>query len=135
MIISDEDHRKDIILIVDDNPACLKVASHFFNHYGYKVIESNNGIDGIKKAKQKRPHLILMDIRIPGMNGINAMKKIRKNHILDNTPIIAMTSYAMKGDRESILSEGFDDYYAKPLTCKKIKNIIKDYLKEVPKGQ
>jgi CheY-like chemotaxis protein len=81
----------------------------------YKVIEAADGKAGIEMAKKHRPHLILMDIELPVLDGISAFITIRNNPLLQHVPIIALTASAMTDDREAILAHGFDAYLAKPI--------------------
>lgn len=106
------------ILIIDDNEKNIKLASEALTHYGYKILEAGNGKDAIEAAKKEKPDLVLMDIQMPDMNGIEIMKEIKKIKDLQNTPIVAFTAYAMKGDMETFMSKGFDAYLPKPVQVK-----------------
>jgi len=104
------------VLVVDDNPTNRKVAREALSMAAYEVLEAESGETSIAKAKESRPDIILMNIQMPGVDGVAAMKIIRKLPSFEKTPIIALTAFAMKGDREKLLNEGFSDYISKPLS-------------------
>jgi two-component system cell cycle response regulator DivK len=116
------------VLIVEDNEANLKLVREVLIYIGYKSIEAKNGYEGIELAEKEKPDLILMDIQMPKMNGVEAIKKIRKITELKNIPILALTAFAMKGDRERFLSEGFNDYIQKPFRIDELIEKIQKYL-------
>ena len=104
------------ILVTDDSLLNRKLVRDILKSAGHEVTEASDGLEGINKAKEELPDLILMDIHMPNMDGIAAMKKIREIPGLKETPVIAITAYAMKGDRKKIIDEGFDDYIPKPVS-------------------
>lgn len=116
------------ILIVEDNEKNMKLFRVLLNSQGYEVLEAENGKEGIKKAKDNIPNLIIMDIQMPEMDGIEAMKRIKHEPSIMNIPVIAITSYAMNDDRERILKEGFDSYISKPINTKEVLEIIRNFL-------
>lgn len=89
--------------------------SYPLKQHGYEVISAETGEEGIERALKERPFFILMDINLPGIDGIETTKKIRLSEIGKTIPIIAITSYAMLGDRERILEAGCDGYFEKPI--------------------
>jgi two-component system cell cycle response regulator DivK len=103
------------ILIIDDNAMNRKLFRFLLKKAGYDVFEAENGRQGAERAKEIIPGLILMDIQMPDMDGIATLKVIRETEAASKIPVIAITSYAMKGDRERFLSEGFVDYISKPI--------------------
>ena len=103
-------------LIVEDNDKNLKLFKLIINSLGYEVFSAKNGEEGVRMAKEMMPDLILMDIQMPVMDGITAMDNIRVDENIKNIPVIALTSYAMRGDRERLLPHGFVDYIAKPVS-------------------
>ena len=115
------------ILVVDDNQINRQVASQILRKAGCKVDTANNGPDAIELIKRKSYEVVFMDIQMPEMDGISATREIKKLGIKDQPPIIAMTAYSMKEDRERFLKEGLDDYIPKPL---KAHNLI-DKVKEI----
>lgn len=106
---------RPLVLVVEDNPDNMITVKALLAEDYYTVIEAVDGITGIKMAKEQRPHLILMDIALPGMDGIEAFKTIRNIAHLQHIPVIALTASAMTSDRESILAHGFDAYISKPI--------------------
>ena len=119
------------ILIIDDNAMNRKLFGFLLKKTGYEVFEAENGRQGIALATEIIPGLILMDIQMPDMDGITALKIIREQSTLRTIPVIAVTSFAMKGDRERLLSEGFVDYISKPIDSDvfltSIKNTLERY--------
>ena len=111
---SQSEAKKTILIVEDNKDNMITVKAVIGNKY--KVLEAVNGIQGIEMAMEHKPDLILMDIALPEMDGIQAFKKIRTNPYLLHIPIVALTASAMTSDRESILSHGFDAYLAKPIT-------------------
>lgn len=105
---------KPVVLVVEDNPDNMTTAKAILAG-NYTVIEATDGKSGVEMAEKNVPHLILMDIELPGMDGITAFKVIRSNVRLQHIPVIALTASAMASDRETILSHGFDAYIAKPI--------------------
>ena len=106
---------KKRVLVIDDSAMNRKLAVHALEMHGYEVIEEETGETGIERAKADRPDLILMDIQMPGIDGVEALAKIRGTDSLEKVPVLAVTAYAMRGDREKFLDEGFDAYIAKPI--------------------
>lgn len=104
------------ILVIEDNELNMKFIREVLRRRGYTILEAFDGADGVALAEQALPDLILMDINMPHMGGIAALKKIKQIAPLENTPVIALTAYAMEGDREKFIKEGFDDYIAKPIS-------------------
>ena len=116
------------ILVVDDNKFNIKLVREAMNSLGYAVVEAYDGAEGIEKAKHEMPDLIFMDIHMPKMDGIESMKGIKGVPALNNVPVIAYTAYAMKGDREELLSEGFDEYLSKPVSLTYLKDTAQKLL-------
>ena len=112
------------ILVVDDELLNIKLANIAMDSLGYRTIEAYDGKQGIEVAAKESPDLILMDIQMPEIDGIEAMKRIKGFSLLSNVPIIAYTAFAMRGDKEKLLSEGFDGYLAKPATVANIVDIV-----------
>jgi len=104
-----------LILIVEDDAKNLTLFRDLLQRFGYTTIEATNGREGIKLARANKPNLILMDIQLPVMDGFEATKILKSDPETKNIPILALTSYAMKGDREKILQAGCDAYLAKPV--------------------
>jgi two-component system cell cycle response regulator DivK len=98
------------ILIIEDNLKNLKLIRDVLQYHGYTTYEAQSGEDGIELALKELPALILMDISLPGINGSVAMKLLKSDTRTQHTPIVALTAFAMKGDRERLLDEGFDGF-------------------------
>ena len=115
-----------VILIVEDEPKDLELVCDLLQVSGYTTIEATDGKRGVELAKSKKPGLILMDIQMPVMDGLEATRILKADTATKNIPVLALTSYAMKGDKERILEAGCDGYLAKPFDIQKL-------LKEVAK--
>ena len=117
------------ILIVDDDGRNLKLMRILIQNAGYETLEAENGEEAVRLAKEHIPALILMDNRMPVMDGITAAKLLKAEPSTAKIPIIATTASAMKGDRERIIrEEGFDEYVPKPIDTKSFINVLKKYL-------
>lgn len=103
------------ILIVEDNEINMKLIKAILKTKGYILVEAKDGEEALQAVVIERPDLILMDIQIPKIDGLEATRRIRKMEELGNTLIIALTAHAMEGDREKILDAGCDGYIAKPI--------------------
>jgi CheY-like chemotaxis protein len=108
------------ILIVEDNPSNLKLATTVLEHAGYRVLSTESAANAIVMAQAERPQLILMDIQLPGMSGLDATRQLKSEAATASIPVIALTAFAMKGDEERILGAGCDDYIAKPFDYKEL---------------
>ncbi len=114
------------VLLVEDEPTNMRLFLEILNNQGFTVHTAINGIDAVRKAKNELYTLILMDIALPDMDGIEASRIIRSDPRYKYVPIIALTAYAMKGDRERILEAGLDDYIPKPIS-------VPDFMKKMEK--
>jgi len=103
------------ILIVEDNPANMTLAVFLLESAGHSVIKSTDAEAGLTLARKEQPDLILMDIQLPGMDGLQATLLLKKDEATRNIPVIALTALVMKGDEERILAVGCDGYIAKPM--------------------
>ena len=120
------------ILIVEDNLKNLKLIRDILQFHGYSTSEAETGEEGIDLALKQTPALILMDVQLPGIDGSAAMKLLKADPRTQHTPIVALTAFAMKGDRERLLDEGFDGYISKPINIRDIPAIIAQYLNPPP---
>jgi two-component system cell cycle response regulator DivK len=105
-----------IVLIVDDNEKNMKLARDVLRLAGFRTLEATTGGESISLAREHRPDVILMDIRLPDMDGTAAAREIKADPATAAIPIVALTSLAMKGDRELLLRSGFDGYLEKPIS-------------------
>lgn len=103
------------ILIIEDNEQNLYLETFIMQKNGHEVIQARHGEQGIALAAQTEPDLILLDIQLPGMDGYTVAERLRKNPRIAATPIIAVTSYALTGDRERVLAAGCTGYIEKPI--------------------
>jgi len=114
-----------VILIVEDNDRNLKLVRDVLQVKGYTTLEAMTGEDGVKLALERKPDLVLMDIQLPGINGIEALHQIRANPETANIPIIAVTASVMQQDRKQITEAGFDAYVGKPINLKEFLDAVK----------
>ena len=117
----------ELILIIEDNEKNRKLCRDVLQVKGYRTIESETAEVGLELARGQTPDLILMDIQLPGMDGITAMKQLKADAQTKTIPIIAITASAMTNNRTSMLAEGFDGYQTKPIA-------LKDFLGEVERA-
>jgi two-component system cell cycle response regulator DivK len=103
------------VLIVEDNPANMKLATFLVQSAGHTVLSATNAEDGLTLALGDQPNLILMDIQLPGMDGLEATGLLKQADATRDIPVIALTALAMKGDEERIRAAGCDGYIAKPM--------------------
>jgi signal transduction histidine kinase/DNA-binding response OmpR family regulator len=118
---------KPVVLVVEDNPDNLRTAKALLSDR-YQVIEACDGKEGVEQARAHLPDIILMDIAMPRMDGLEALAVIRADQKLRHIPVIAATASAMKGDRETILAHGFDGYVSKPIDDELLKKILREVL-------
>jgi CheY-like chemotaxis protein len=103
------------ILVIDDNEDNLKLIDILLRAHGYRPLLARDGADGVRLAIEERPELVLLDIRMPGMDGYEVAAALRKESSLSDTRIVALTASAMVGERERITEAGFDGYIGKPI--------------------
>lgn len=108
------------ILIVEDNPVNKKLAAFILSEAGYHVLEAEGAEAGLRLAREHAPPLVLMDVHLPGMDGIEALEIMRADPNLAHVKVYAITASAMKGDRERLLGAGFDGYIAKPFVRQRL---------------
>lgn len=120
--------RNGRILLVEDTDLVVQLISDYLRYRGYEVLLAHNGAEGVKLAKEERPDLILMDVMMPVMNGLEAAQKMRADETLQKTPIIAMTALAMAGDSEKCLAAGMNDYLSKPIQMQNLADMIEKYM-------
>jgi CheY-like chemotaxis protein len=118
----------ELILIVEDNEKNLKLVRDVLRHTGYQTIEAGTGEDGVRLAKERGPALILMDIQLPGIDGITALGQLRADPATRAIPVIAVTASAMTQDRKKILAAGFDGYQTKPIKVREFMDVVRQTL-------
>ena len=116
------------VLVVEDNETNRYLLRFILEKNGYEVVEARDGVTGVELAIQEKPDLILMDIQLPDINGLDATKRIRASEADSEIPIIALTSYAMVGDRERALAAGCTGYIQKPINSETFMAEIEKYL-------
>lgn len=118
------------ILYVEDNYQNKRLVKKILTAKGYEVLEADDGEQGVQMAIQEMPDLILMDISIPGIDGIEATRLIKEHPDTTNIPVVALTANAMRGDRERFLAAGCDDYLPKPISTPDLLRVLKEHLGE-----
>jgi CheY-like chemotaxis protein len=108
----------ELILIVEDDEKSRKLVRDVLTFRGYEIVEAETGEEGVGLALERRPSLILMDIRLPGIDGIQALGRLRAEVVTRGIPVMAMTASVMTGDRQRVLDAGFDAFQAKPIKIK-----------------
>jgi two-component system, cell cycle response regulator DivK len=132
MIVRDKENiMKSRILYIEDNEQNLYLVTFILEKAGYEIFQAHDGKTGIEMAAQLKPDLILLDILLPKMDGYAVAKAIRKDNLLDNTPIVALTSYAMPGDMEKAIEAGCVGYIEKPINPDTFSGEVSRYLKPV----
>ncbi len=116
------------ILVVEDNEDNLYLIRFVLEENGFEVIVARDGSDGVEKAIKEKPDLIIMDIQLPGIDGLETARRIRESEADGNVPIVALTSYAMTGDREKALNAGCTGYLEKPINLETFMDSIEKYL-------
>jgi len=116
------------ILLIEDNPNNIKLMVMLLEQQGYQVTVDTNAEAGIINAKKILPDLILLDIQLPEMDGMEACRIMRKEEGLEYTPIIALTAFAMPGDKDRILENGFNEYMSKPINYREFLKLVKKIL-------
>ena len=117
-----------LILIVEDEPRNVTLLRDLLQVSGYKTIEATDGKQGVELAKARKPDLILMDIQMPEMDGLEATRILKADATTRNIPVLALTAYAMKGDEERILQAGCDGYITKPIDIQGLVKEVAEYL-------
>ncbi len=118
-----------LILIVDDNDNNRKLARDVLGFAGFRTIEATGGLEGVALAMEHKPDLVLMDIRMPDLSGVEALKLLREDSRTAGIPIVALTSSTMSGDEDRFLAEGFDGYLAKPISVREFPDQVRGFLR------
>ncbi|WP_181707815.1 response regulator [Chthonobacter rhizosphaerae] len=118
------------VLIVEDNELNMKLFHDLLEAHGYQTIQTRNGIEALDLARAHKPDLILMDIQLPEVSGLEVTKWIKEDDDLRAIPVIAVTAFAMKGDEERIRQGGCEAYISKPISVSKFLETVRAYLGE-----
>ena len=105
----------ELILIVEDNDKNMKLVREVLAFHGYRIAEASTAEEGLEIARTQLPALVLMDIHLPGMDGVTAFKRLRTDPVTEKIPVVAVTASALTSERQTILEAGFDGYQAKPI--------------------
>jgi two-component system cell cycle response regulator DivK len=116
------------ILVVEDNPLNLKLVRDVLQFAGYDVIEAHTGEEGVRAAETDRPDLVLMDLQLPGIDGIEALHRLRQGPLGADVPVVAVTAFAMEQDRERASKAGFDGYVEKPISVRDLPRQVEAFL-------
>jgi len=118
----------ELILIVEDNPKNLKLVRDTLQVKGYQTIEAETGEDGVRLAHERQPALILMDIQLPGISGIDALQQLRADPRTHAIPVIAVTASVMTQDRKRVMDAGFDGFQGKPISVRELLAKVREIL-------
>ena len=122
----------ELILVVEDNDKNRKLVRDVLAHQGYRLLEAESGEDGVRLALEHRPALVLMDIHLPGITGIDALRQLRADPATRAIPVIAVTASAMTADRATIVAAGFDGYQSKPISIRPFLAAVREMLDRGP---
>lgn len=117
-----------VILYIEDNPQNMRLVRKMLATGGYEMLEAKNGLLGLDIAKEKRPDLILVDINLPDIDGVEVTRELKANDEMKHIPIVALTANAMYGDREEYLDAGCDGYISKPVSRRELLAAVKTFL-------
>ena len=112
------------ILIVEDNPQNMKLLLMTLGLHGYTLLEATDGEEALEIATRDKPDLIIMDIQLPKMSGLEVTRRLRRMPAFNHVPIIAITAYAMKGDKEKFIESGCDAYLSKPINTRELPGVV-----------
>ena len=116
------------ILIVEDNEKNMKLVRDILQHAGHATLEAATGREGVRLALEGRPDLVLMDIQLPDIDGITALRQIRAEPLLDATPVLAVSASVMPDEQQKIVTSGFDAFIIKPINLKQFRDTVKLFL-------
>ncbi len=121
--------KKNKILVIEDNEQNIYMVTYLLEKHGFTVVQARDGKEGIAKAVEVVPDLILLDIQLPGMDGYDVARRLKDDEITAEIPLVAVTSYAMAGDREEILHSGCEGYIEKPINPESFVDLISEFVK------
>ncbi|HEX3222383.1 MAG TPA: response regulator [Nocardioides sp.] len=116
------------ILVVEDNPLNLKLVRDVLEYAGYEVVDAGTGEEGIEVAARLRPDLVLMDLQLPGIDGTEALRRLREGVLDPGVPVVAVTALAMPSDRAAAEDAGFDGWIEKPISVRALPGQVADLL-------
>ena len=115
------------ILVVEDNEKNMKLFRDVLVATGYRTLEATTGVQAVDMATEHTPDLVLMDIQLPDLDGVEALHRLRANERTATIPVLALTAQAMRGDRERFLDEGFDGYLSKPVNVRELIVVVREH--------
>jgi two-component system cell cycle response regulator DivK len=118
----------ELILIVEDNPKNLTLVRDTLQVKGYRTIEAGTGEEGMQLAREQQPALVLMDIQLPGISGVEAFRQLRANPTTRTIPVIAVTASVMAQERQKVMAAGFDGFQGKPISVRELLETIRQIL-------
>ena len=116
------------VLVVEDNEMNMQLFEYLLEESGFMILKATSGEDALKMVDEELPDLILMDIHLPGMDGLSVVRELKNNSRLQNIPILALTAHAMRGDKDRFLQAGCDGYISKPIDIKTFIPSIQKYI-------
>ncbi len=122
------------ILVVEDNPMNMELVVDLLQLRGHEVLSAETGQEALDIAGRERLDLILMDVQLPGMDGLAVTRKLKENPATENVPVVALTAHAMKGDSERMLSQGCAGYIAKPIDTREFPSAVEKFIGVIEKG-
>ena len=125
----------ELILIVEDNDKNRKLERDVLQFHGYRIAEAETAEEGLRLARESAPSLVLMDIQLPGIDGIEALRRLRADGQTQRIPVMAVTASAMTQDRQKILAAGFDGYLSKPVNIKELVAAVRQMLDRGPRPE
>lgn len=117
-----------LILVVEDNEKNLKLVRDVLQFEGYDVMEARSAEEGVTLATERPPDLVLMDVQLPGMDGVEALRQLRRSSATASIPVVAVTAFAMKDDRGRLLDAGFNGYLEKPISARALGDQVREFL-------
>lgn len=120
---------RERILVVEDNPLNLKLVRDVLQHAGFAVVTATTGEEGVRLARESSPDLVLLDLQLPGIDGHEALRRLREGGSGAATPVVAVTAFAMHEDRARAIEAGFDGYLEKPISVRSLPDQVRSFLR------
>ncbi len=117
------------IVVIEDNPASRELMAYLLKAFGHIPLEAPDGLSGLESVRRELPDLVLCDLQLPGIDGYEIARQVKSDPSLSSIPLIAVTAYAMVGDRDTVLAAGFDGYITKPITPELFVGQVEAFLK------
>jgi len=124
----------ELVLIVEDNERNMKLVRDLLQFKGFRTLEADSATEGIALATEHQPHLILMDIQLPDMDGVAALGRLRADPATTDIPVVAVTAFAMKEDEQRLMQAGFDGYLVKPINVRELPEQVRQYCEQGRQG-